>query len=296
MLVELRAFLMVVEEGSFLAAANNLGVSRTTLRRQVDALEARAGVLLLERSRTGVILTEAGAELVRGGRAMERDFGALLHAIRETGSEPAGQVRIHLPTALPPAVMTAIYGVLREGWPGVRVHAAFSDAPQPAKLSDTDVVAWFGEPATGADGESWVQRPVAHVRQRLLARPDYLARCGTPESVTDLEHHDLLAWLAPHETTPHIVTTRGAVLPVRATLATMNAHLIHEAVALGLGIGWVPDGDVPTPGGGPTVRVLENDVGRDVTLWIGAPKVLADRPRIRVFLDHVDDLLKAALG
>lgn len=42
-LEELRAFLDVVQTGSFLAAADSLGVSRTTLRRRVEALEARAG-------------------------------------------------------------------------------------------------------------------------------------------------------------------------------------------------------------------------------------------------------------
>jgi DNA-binding transcriptional LysR family regulator len=39
-LEELRAFLHVVESGSFLAAADTLQVSRTTLRRRVGSLEA----------------------------------------------------------------------------------------------------------------------------------------------------------------------------------------------------------------------------------------------------------------
>ena len=67
-LEELRSFLAVVETGSFLAAATNLGVARATLRRRVDALEARAGVPLLERTARGVTVTEAGSVLMARGR------------------------------------------------------------------------------------------------------------------------------------------------------------------------------------------------------------------------------------
>ncbi|WP_293262739.1 LysR family transcriptional regulator [Nannocystis sp.] len=63
-----RAFIAVVETGSFLSAATSLNVARATLRRRVDALEARAGVPLLERSARGVVVTEAGALLATRGR------------------------------------------------------------------------------------------------------------------------------------------------------------------------------------------------------------------------------------
>jgi DNA-binding transcriptional LysR family regulator len=72
-LEELRAFLDVVETGSFLAAAKSLGVSRTTLRRRVEALEARAGVPLLKSTPQGILLTEAGEVLAQRGRIMMQE-------------------------------------------------------------------------------------------------------------------------------------------------------------------------------------------------------------------------------
>lgn len=71
-LEELRAFLTVVDTGSFLAAADSLGVSRTTLRRRVGSLEARAGVTLLESTSQGAVLTEAGQLLAKRGGAWWR--------------------------------------------------------------------------------------------------------------------------------------------------------------------------------------------------------------------------------
>jgi len=104
-LEERRAFLDVVETGSFLAAADSLGVSRTTLRRRVEALEARTGVPLLKSTSTGIVLTEAGTVLARRGRIMMQETNALLTTIREVGRAPSGVLRVALPGALPPHLL-----------------------------------------------------------------------------------------------------------------------------------------------------------------------------------------------
>lgn len=293
MLAELRAFLLVVDQGSFLSAANTLGVSRTTLRRQVDALEARAGAQLIERGPKGVVLTEAGTRLARGARSVERDFGALLLAVRDDEG-PAGEVRAHLPTGLHPGAIVAVYGALRAGWPGVRVHASFSDAPEPSRIADADLVLWFGAPVAG---DRWVQRVVLQIRQRLLAHPSYLEARGTPRSVDDLGAHDVLAWLAPDDHGPRITTSRGATVPITPTLATKNAHVIHEAAHFGLGVAWAPDGELPPmPGRVPLVPVLDDEIGRDVTLWLGVPRAISELPRIRLFLENFDQMREVVFG
>ena len=89
-LEEFRAFIAVVETGSFLAAATNLNLARATLRRRVDALEARAGVPLLERSARGVVVTEAGSLLASRGRHVLQEASALIASVREIGREPVG--------------------------------------------------------------------------------------------------------------------------------------------------------------------------------------------------------------
>src|SRR5688572_2734885 len=101
-LEEFRAFLAVVETGSFLAAATQLNTPRATLRRRVEALEARAGVLLLERSARGVVVTAAGAVLADRGRVVLQEASALVASVREIGREPVGVLRALVPVGLPP--------------------------------------------------------------------------------------------------------------------------------------------------------------------------------------------------
>lgn len=291
---ELRAFLLVVDEGSFLSAAMRAGVSRTTLRRQVDALEAEAGVRLLDRNRKGVALTDAGLHLSRAGRAMQREFGALLTALRDGDPRPAGEVRVHLPTGLHPMIACSVHAMMRANWPGVRIRVTFGDEPDLNKLTEVDLVVWFGEPAPHA---GWDERVVMRTRQRLLAHPSYLASRGTPRTLTELQQHDVLAWLYPGETEPRVVTHGGETFPVTPTVATANAHMVHECAHLGLGIAWAPDGGLPpAPGREALTPVLDDLVGRDVSVRLAVPRAIAALPKMRVFLDHVDQMKAAVFG
>lgn len=285
---ELRAFLQVVDQGSFAAAATALRVSRTTLRRQVDALEARTGVTLLERSSKGIVLTDAGQRMVRGGRGMEQDFTALLSSIRQSKGRPGGEVKLHVPSGLSPLAVGTFLGLIRASWPGVRVRMTSSDAPQLVDVSDAEIVVWFGDPTPSG---SWETRTFVVARQRLLASPEYLAARGVPSSLADLGSHDVLAWLGAGELEPALVTARGESVPIDAVCVTRNAHHLHECGSLGLGIVWVPDAGIAAPPGrAPLTRVLDDLVGRDVPLRLGVPSKLAEVPKVRLFLEHFESL------
>lgn len=71
---QLRSFHAVIEAGSFTDAAIDLGVSQTTVTRNVAALEAALGVRLLQRTTRWVEVTAAGELALRHAR---RIFGAL---------------------------------------------------------------------------------------------------------------------------------------------------------------------------------------------------------------------------
>lgn len=96
-LAEVRAFVAVVECGSFSQAATRLGLSQPTISQRVQALEQRCMLKLLER-RNGVSLTSAGRILFNRarillGRAEEFDL-----AVRDIAELRAGRLAIGFST------------------------------------------------------------------------------------------------------------------------------------------------------------------------------------------------------
>lgn len=285
-LEELRAFLTVVETGSFLAAEQRLNQSRATLRRRVESLEVRAGVALLNRNRSGVEVTEAGAVLAARGKLMVQEATALVASIRELGQEPGGTLRVVLPPGLPPHLLMPIFAAMRRAYPRMSVHLRLSDDPLRGLLDDVDLAAHFG--ARSPPGP-WVSYEVARVRMWLIAHTDYLRERGTPQTLDDLTRHELYVWAAPGEDPRALPLNQGGTFPVEPRFIATDIHLLRQAVLAGLGIALVPDAMLPDPGVDPDaiVAVLPDVVGRELSVRVVVPSALSDVPKIKAVLKHI---------
>jgi DNA-binding transcriptional LysR family regulator len=289
-LEELRAFLHVAESGSFLAAADDLQVSRTTLRRRVGSLEARAGVPLLESTQQGIVLTDAGRVLARRGRALEEEAGALLASIREVGQEPAGILHVSLPVGLPPQFLASLFAWLRGAYPRLHAECRFSDDPLSESLAGIDMAVHFSE--TAPKGK-WLSYVMLRVREWLVASRAYLDRRGTPASVDDLAQHELFAWQAPGEDARLWPLCQGGAFAVEPTLISSDIHFVRHCAIAGLGIGLVPDAMIPdaVAEGAALVPVLQDVVGRERAVRVSVPAVLCDVPKIKMVLERVRHFL-----
>jgi DNA-binding transcriptional LysR family regulator len=291
-LEELSAFLKVVDAGSFLAAADTQGVSRSTLRRRVGALEARAGVPLLESTSSGVVLTEAGRALRNRGKTMIEEASALIASVREIGKEPSGTLRVMLPVGLAPHLLTPLLTIIRKRLPRLAFHFSFSNDPLSESIVDVDLVVHFAtDPPTGPY-HSYV---LLRLRRWLVASQEYLDKRGTPASIDELRDHDLLAWQAPNEDAQVWPTLQGATFKVQPSLIATDVHFLRRCCIQGLGIALLPDAMIPDPGliQDTLVPVLPDIVGRECILRMSVPKALAEVPKIKAVLEHAQVFLQA---
>jgi DNA-binding transcriptional LysR family regulator len=289
-LQELRAFIAVVETGSLLAAARALDVSRTTLRRQVASLEARAGVPLLESARHGVTPTEAGQILARHGRSMMQEASALIASIREVGQAPSGTLQIVLPVGLPPHVLTPLFAAARTAYPKLHFHCRFSNDPLSEPLTNVDIAVHFSEDAPKG---AWISHVVLRVREWLIASRAYLDQRGTPQTIEDLRHHELFAWQAPGEDARRWRTLKGTPFTVEPALIATDIHFLRSCCIAGMGIGLVPDALLPDPEPSVLVPVLSDIVGQERPVRLSVPTVLAEIPKIKMILGLVRGFLNA---
>jgi DNA-binding transcriptional LysR family regulator len=285
-LEEFKAFPAVVETGSFLSAATNLNVARATLRRRVEALEARAGVPLLERSARGVIVTPAGSLLASRGRLVVQEASALVASVRALGREPVGVLRSCVPVGLPPHMLAPLFMAMRAAYPRLSLQVRFSEDPVNSALDDVDLLAHFG-PVSPAG--SWISYEVMRTREWLIASADYLERRGTPTSIEALAGHELLSWLAPGEDGRVWPVRSGEPLEVEPVLVTADVHLLRQCVIAGMGIALVPDAQLPDPGvpHDAIVPVLPDLIGRERSLHVTIPTALASLPKLSAVMRHI---------
>lgn len=93
-LSQIRAFVMVVDHGSFSAAAREMGFSQPAVTMQVQALEADLGVTLLDRAYRRIGLTEAGAALLPHARAVLAELEAAREDLTRMSDTVTGRLAI----------------------------------------------------------------------------------------------------------------------------------------------------------------------------------------------------------
>lgn len=120
---QLRYFLAIAEEGSFLAAARRLAIAQPSLSQHVIRLETELCVQLLERSSRGVVLTESGQILVKHAKTIIRASDDAVADLRDRASEPRGPVSFGLPSSVGMILSVPLAETVRNDLPKVTLRA-----------------------------------------------------------------------------------------------------------------------------------------------------------------------------
>jgi DNA-binding transcriptional LysR family regulator len=98
-LADLRLFLCVVDAGSITAGARQANLALASASERISNIESDAGVVLFERSRSGVVTTEAGEALAHHARLILRQHGLLQGELRDFGAGARGTLLLYANTA-----------------------------------------------------------------------------------------------------------------------------------------------------------------------------------------------------
>lgn len=118
---QLQRFLAVVDHGGFHRAAEVLYVAQPSLSQSIKQLERELGEALFHRVGRGVVLTEAGRELIGPARAAVHALGLAVESVGAVRGLRSGRLEI---TAMPSQAIAPLAGVISRftaHYPGVRV-------------------------------------------------------------------------------------------------------------------------------------------------------------------------------
>ncbi|MDD5349446.1 MAG: LysR family transcriptional regulator [Chthoniobacteraceae bacterium] len=159
----IRAFLIVLEEGSLNRAATRLRVSQPALSRQMQALEQEIGGLLLERTSAGVRPTDAGYALAAAMKPVVTQYEAALGRVRTLARGQSDQLRIGYLVSMAQVYINPALAEVRRAHPEVKVTLLdLSPGEQIAALRRGEIdVAVIGQEGTVLGREFYTRKLAA---------------------------------------------------------------------------------------------------------------------------------------
>ncbi|MCF6229052.1 MAG: LysR family transcriptional regulator, partial [Planctomycetes bacterium] len=112
----------MADSKSFRRAAESLGVSQPTLSSQIYILEKSLKTTLLERSRTGAIVTPAGRELLANARLVLEEVRGLVDQASMMRHGPGGTFKIGVSPTVGPYLLPYILPDLHREYSTLKLY------------------------------------------------------------------------------------------------------------------------------------------------------------------------------
>ncbi|WP_310159059.1 LysR family transcriptional regulator [Bosea sp. BE125] len=288
----MRAFVRVVEAGTFTRAADLLDMPKPTVTKQIQQLEAHLRAKLLNRTTRRVTVTMDGAAYYERALRVLSEIDELDSSMALSQARPSGRLRVDCSTSLAMAVLIPALPGFHARYPEIQLDLGLSDRPADLVAENLDCAIRAGE----IQDQSLIARRIGEMYLITCAAPDYIARYGTPRHPSELEaDHYIVGYrgAGTSRTVPFTYVDAKESIEVRGRyIVSLNegAGYVASAVA-GLGVIQAP-----------SFMVQEHvTAGRLVPLlsgWCSAPKPLhivypPNRHlsnKVRVFVDWLAEL------
>jgi DNA-binding transcriptional LysR family regulator len=231
---EMRVFAAVIDAGSFVSAADALGISKAAVSRYVSELEQRLGARLIHRTTRKLSLTQEGEVFL----ARCRD---ILASIEESEAEistrsvtASGRLKISVPVSFGIKHLAGLWAEFLEHHPHVSLDVQLADRVIDLLDEGFDLAVRIAH----LPDSSLVSRKLASTGLVLCASPKYLRRRGKPKHPSELAEHDVLGYslLAMGEQWQFTGPEGRVTVKVQPRLWTNNGDTCVAAALRGTGI------------------------------------------------------------
>jgi DNA-binding transcriptional LysR family regulator len=288
----MEAFVLVVDTGSFSAAARRLNVGQPAVSKLVAQLEERLGVKLLVRTTRGLTATEAGLNYYeRARRSIEEADEAEL-AARGAAASLTGKLRVAAAVTFARIHLMPHLPELLKRHPDLEIDVVLDDRNVDLIQEGIDVALRMGRLVDS----SLTARRIASGPHVVVATPTYFARARVPAAPSDLAAHEAVIydqggggedWTFRRDSAEIAVTLKGR-LRVSAAEGVRAAVLANAGIAITSEWMFAPeikDG---------TVKVVLQDWKLPrLDLWAIFPAGRTATIKARIFTQFVEELMRA---
>ena len=287
-LSDLKLFANAVDSGSLAGVARALHVSKASVSRQIQRLEATAGHRLLHRGNGRFALTEEGRELLVKIRGPLSAIDEAMSGLASSEVALRGRLRIAAPYTFGRTVVAPTLASFMASHPAVKVTLELSSRKVDLLADEADIAIRVGLPGS----DQLIARRLAREGVILCASPAYLALHPAPRTVADLCTHKLLDF-RPETGTTHfeLVDANGQkqrVVPAHVALHSNEPEVLSIAAVQGAGIAVLPEHFTRKPlADGSLVVVLPGCGLPPLDVHALYAPGRRQSSKIRAFLDHL---------
>ncbi|MGB6241738.1 MAG: LysR substrate-binding domain-containing protein [Castellaniella sp.] len=291
----MRAFVRVVETGSFTKAADTLHMSRTSVTQLVQQLEARLRVRLLNRTTRKVNVTADGAVYYERVLRLLADLEDAETSLSSASAVARGRLRVDVPSPFASMVLVPALPAFHARYPDIQLHLGVSDRVVDLIDENVDCVIRGGE----IDNLSLVARHVGDLQLGAYAAPAYLASAGAPAHPRELEEsrHRIVGFAGSRAGRVLAWTLHRAgeslTIQGRHDVVVDDGNAYIAAGLAGLGVLWLPTymADMHSESGG-LIPLFQDWRLDPMPMHIAFPPNRHVSAKLRVFMDWVIELMQ----
>lgn len=293
-LESIAAFVRVVREGSFSAAARKMSVSPSAISKRIARLERDLGIALFNRTTRKLVLSDVGREFYdRCARSLTGIEEAVQLTSRMRGT-PSGLLRVKVPQAFGRLHIAPAIPEFMARYPEVELDLTFGWLQSNLMDERIDVLVASTDPPDA----NIAVKTLASIERVTCGAPSYIARFGRPASVEELAKHNCLMFAGSGSVEDEwVLHEKKGVrrIKVAGTFRTNDAEAIYTAVLGGVGIAHMPTFVVgPSLASGKLVPLFR-DAGspKGATMKVYYPPAKHRLPKVEVFVDFLVSLFKS---
>jgi DNA-binding transcriptional LysR family regulator len=290
-LAAMEAFVLVVDTGSFSAAARRLDVGQPAVSKLVAQLEGRLGVKLLVRTTRGLTATEAGLNYYERARRSIEEADEAEQSARGAVAGLTGKLRICAAVTFARIHVMPHLPEFLARHPELEIDVVLDDRNIDLVHEGIDVALRMGRLADSA----LTARRIASSRQVVLGSPAYFARVGEPTEPNDLIGHAAVIYDQKGGGAHWTFRCAGVetAVTLKGRLRVSAAEGVREAVLSNAGIAITSEWMfAPEIANGTVKVVLQNWELPQLDLWAVFPAGRTATTKARTFTQFVEEVMR----
>ncbi|MGI9463742.1 MAG: LysR family transcriptional regulator [Aestuariivirgaceae bacterium] len=284
----LRTFMLVHEAGSFTKAGKTLKLTQSAVSRQIKALEEDIGSPLFIRSSGGLVLTEAGEHFLDTVSKIWENLQLGLARLEELRDLPSGPLHLTTTVGFGSAWLTSRIASFHKQYPDMEITLLLIDNLELDLLKrEAECAIRFQKPSE----PNLVHLYSDDFSYHIYGSKSYLEERGIPETLDDLQHHNLIVYGDgvghPPIEKMNWLLTEGLPDGARRTAALKvnSVYGMYRAVESGLGLAALPF--YMSERSSEVVEVLPQIEGPRIPLYFVYPEELRPSRRIATLRDFI---------